>query len=144
MTIYKRTKTSYVRNTPNGKWKEKSIEVDYCGEAWVKKMTSDDVRIFNAMHWSRGGRVRYSDDYYFTNINPDRLHKAYDRFEPVRIPREAIGRREAEALAYADQHMRCTESGIENGHEILVIPYLGDDGDERTVTYDLTHKKFVN
>jgi hypothetical protein len=54
-----------------------------------------------------------------------------------------MGDREREALYYASAHMRCIQSTVENGHELLVIPYKTEDGDDRTVTYDLTRKVFV-
>ena len=142
--LYKRTSIHYTRNTPSGKWSETSIHVDYCGETWCKKMTGpEEVRFFNALHWARGGEIRYSDDRYFTSISPDKLEKVYDRFEPLRIPWDAVGHRESEALCYATCHMRCTDTTTESGHELLTIPYVTEDGDERTVTYDLTNRVFV-
>lgn len=142
--LYKRTSTKYTRNTPNCKWKVVKVTTDYCGEAWAEKMTGpDELRFFNNLHWARGGQIRYSDDRYFTSISPNRVEKFYDRFEPVRIPWTSIGDRELDALCYASANMRCIQSTIENGHELLVIPYKTEDGDERTVTYDLTYKVFV-
>jgi len=142
--LFKRTSTHYTRNTPTSRWKETTVKVDYCGESWVDKMTGkDEVRFFNNLHWARGGRIRYSDDRYFTSISPDRLTKVYDRFEPVRIPWDSIGHRENAALCYATWHMRCTESSDVNGHELLTIPYKDDDGCDCTVTYDLTNKVFA-
>jgi hypothetical protein len=142
--IFKRTSIEYTRNTPNCKWKECGTHVDYCGESWARKMTGpEDVKFFNSLSWARGGEIRYSNNRFFTSIAPDKLTKVYDLFEPVDIPWSIMGHREWEALNYATCHMRCTDSEDHNGHELLTIPYLTEDGDERTVTYDLTNKKFV-
>ena len=141
--LYKRISKKFERNTKNSKWREVSTSVDYCGEKWVDKMTTDDVAYFNAIHWARGGRIRYSDNRYFTFVYPDSLEKVYDLFEPLRIPWDAMGAREHEALSYATWHMRCTEATTDGGHELLDIHYVTDDGDERHVVYDLTEKRFV-
>lgn len=126
--IYEWTRTKYVRNTINGKWRlaEDEPEVSYITEEWRdEKVGPDELRFWRVVTeaWVRVRRNPYTDVTTFTNISPDKLVKREEVFRPLQLTGDArnMGYRERDAFWSASEDDQRVFDIVENTAEHVVL-----------------------